>query len=152
MIRNSTSLFLSKRQYTLHLIEDAGLLGAKPISVPIDLTPKPTASYHDTLNNATPYRCLFHHLLYLIISRSDVTFVVHKLSQYMTQPTLTHMNATNNLLKYLKGSPGQGIMLPKVKHFSIKAFAYSDWGSCPDTRRSTIGLCIFLSNFLKSWK
>ena len=101
--RNSYGLFLSQRHYTLKLIEDTWLLGAKPTSIPMDPTAKLSIYDEDILHDATPYRRLIGRLLYLTISRPDITFVVHKLSQFMAKPTLSHMNAVNYLVRYLKG-------------------------------------------------
>ncbi|KAL4018675.1 hypothetical protein IC575_022291 [Cucumis melo] len=153
LARNSSGPFqLSQRHYTLQLIEDAGLLGAKPTSVLMDPTTKLNASNKDILYDATPYKRLIGRLLYLTISRLDITFSIHKQSQFMAKPTINHMNATNHLIKYLKGSPGKGIMLPKVQDFSINAFADVDWGFCLNTRCSVTGFCVFLGNSLVSWK
>ncbi|KAL0534470.1 hypothetical protein IC582_028761 [Cucumis melo] len=58
LARNSSDLFLSQRHYTLQLIEDTGLLGAKPTSIPMDTTTKLNASDKYILHDATPYRRL----------------------------------------------------------------------------------------------
>ena len=62
------------------------------------------------------------------------------------------MSASNYLLRYIKGSPSQGIFLSKTDDLSLKAFADADWGSCPDIRRSVTGFCVFLGKSLVSWK
>ena len=118
----------------------------------MDPTVKLSISNEDILHDATPYRRLIGKLLYLTISRLNITFAVHKPSQFMTKPTLSHMNATNYLVSYLKESFGKGIMLPKVKDFYISTFTDANWSSCPDTRRSVTGFCVFIGNSLVSWK
>lgn len=104
------------------------------------------------LPDASQYRRLIGRLLYLTISCPDITYTVHKLSQYVAQPHTSHLAATNHLLKYLKSSPGQGIFFPSSSSLQLRAFPDADWGSCPDIRRSVTGFCVFLGDSLVSWK
>ena len=91
-------------------------------------------------------------LIYLQISRPDICFFVHRLSQFLHKPTKHHLDAAHHLLKYLKGSPGQGILIKPIDSFHLKAFLDADWGSCLDTRRSVTEFCIFLEDSIISWK
>lgn len=56
------------------------------------------------------------------------------------------------MLKYLKRSQGQGVLIKPVIEFHLKAFVDADWGACLDIRRSISDFCIFLGDSLISWK
>ncbi|KAL0389721.1 UNVERIFIED_CONTAM: Retrovirus-related Pol polyprotein from transposon RE2 [Sesamum calycinum] len=56
------------------------------------------------------------------------------------------------LQKYLKGCPSKGLFLPALNSFTLTAYSDADWASCPDSRRSLTGFCIFLGTALVSWK
>lgn len=150
--RAPTGIVLSQRQYTLQLLEDTGYLACKPTPVPMDPKIRLSASTGEPLADAASYRRLIGRLLYLTLSRPDITYAVHKLSQFMARPRTPHLQAAHHLLRYLKNSPGQGLFLPASSQLQLKAFSDADWGACPDTRRSTTGFCIFLGNSLVSWK
>lgn len=67
------------------------MLDCKPSKIPMD-----TRNYHNTndrdlLIDASLYMRLIDHLLYLTLFRPNITFVVHKLSQFMTQSQTTHL-------------------------------------------------------------
>lgn len=152
LTRSSTRIFLSQRHYALQLIEDTGFLATKPCPLPMDPNIKLSASDGKLLDDPSVYRRLIGRLLYLTISRPDITFTVHKLSQFMAAPHTTHLAAVHSLIRYLKGCPGQEILLNPTKSFQLRAFADADWGSCFDSRKSTTGFCIFLGDSLVSWK
>ena len=90
-------------------------------------------------------------LLYLTLSRLNISFVVHKLSQFVAQPRTTHLQIVNHLLRYLKGKPGQGLFFSSSSALQLRAFSDADWGTCLDSRKSVTGFCVFLGEFLVSW-
>ncbi|XP_019100874.1 PREDICTED: uncharacterized protein LOC109132878 [Camelina sativa] len=150
--RNADGISVCQRKYCLDLLADAGLLGCKPNSVPMDPKINLTKETGVLLPNDRPYRELIGRLLYLCITRPDITFVVHKLSQFLSCPTDVHFQAARNVLKYLKNNPGQGLFYSASSEICLNGFADADWGTCKDSRRSVTGMCIFLGTSLISWK
>ncbi|KAK3032090.1 hypothetical protein RJ639_036304 [Escallonia herrerae] len=81
-----------------------------------------------------------------------ISYVVHILSQFMHDPRQPHLDAAYRVLHYLKGSPGQGILLPSNNTLYLQAFCDADWAGCPMTRKSTTGYIIFLGSSPVSWR
>ncbi|RVW65974.1 Retrovirus-related Pol polyprotein from transposon RE1 [Vitis vinifera] len=74
-------IFISKIWYALEIIEDARLLGVAPIDTPMERGLK--LSYKsDLLKDQGRYRRLVGRLIYLTVSRPDITYAVHVLSQF----------------------------------------------------------------------
>jgi len=70
----------------------------------------------------------------------------------MKNPTNYHYRALQHVLRYIKSSPSQGLFFVADLETQIKAFSDSDWATCPNTRRSKTGFCVFLGSFIISWK
>ena len=150
--RNSDGIVLSQRHYTLQLLEVTGFLLCQPTAVPMLSKLNLRFDEGDLLPDVAAYRRLINRLLYLTLSRPDIMFIVHKLSQFVACPRLPHLKAAHNLLRYLKSRPGQGIFFFSTHSLQVKVFFDSNWGSCLDTRKSVTGYCVFLGDSLISWR
>ncbi|KAJ0534888.1 putative RNA-directed DNA polymerase [Helianthus annuus] len=149
------SVCLSQRKYCLELLNEFGYLGCKPVGTPIELSHVVTNKIENSkvvLENITGFQKLVGKLIYLSLTRPDISYAVQFLSQYMHSPCQSHLDIALRLLRYLKQSPGMGIVFRKTGNFDIKAYVDSDWAKCLLTRKSITGFGIFLGNTLVSWK
>ncbi|GKD50875.1 putative RNA-directed DNA polymerase [Tanacetum coccineum] len=67
-------------------------------------------------------------------------------------PRQSHLEAVHHVLRYLKATPGQGVLLPIDEGYNLTAYSDSDWLGCPFTRRYRTGYNLLLGGAPISWK
>lgn len=150
--RSSDGISLCQRKYALDLLSSTGMTGCKPSSFPMIPNLKLSKTDGELFTDVGMYRRIVGRLMYLTITRPDLTFAVNKLCQYSAAPRSSHLTEVHKVLQYIKGTVGQGLFYSATPDLRLTSFADADWASCQDSRRSTIGFTIFLGSSLISWK
>lgn len=110
MATSSKGVLLNQRKYTLNFLQEAEIEDCKPARTPFNS--KMTMDMGgDPLDIVSYYQCLVGKLIYLTITKSYITFTVSLISQFMHSPATTHLQVVKRVLRYLKGSISQRILM-----------------------------------------
>lgn len=90
--QSTKGIFLSQRKYSLAILLEFSQLGSSPSSIPMKHHPS-TSTYNLLLNDHSKFRKLVGKLLYLTITRPDISYYVGYLSQFLAHPTIAHFNS-----------------------------------------------------------
>ena len=149
--RSCEGMVLSQWKYVLDLLKETGMLGAKPANIPMDHKVQLFEEGSKPVDSKS-YRSLVGKLLYVTVTRPDIALAVSKVSQFMDKPTEVHWNAAIMILRYLKSSPGKGLLFRKGGTLEIVAYSDADYAGSVVDRKSTTGFSVFLGDNLISWR
>ena len=149
-VKMCQSLFIEK------VLQKFRMSDCKPRSTPCEMSSNKTSEGSDTEPaDGTMYRSLVGSLIYIMVAtRPDLSYVVTKLSQHMSNPTMMDFVMAKHVVRYLKGTMDHGIVFTKsAEPLKLTGFCDSDWGGSND-RRSISGYCFGLTdnNPIISWK
>ena len=71
------------------------------------------ASDGDPLSDPTCYRHLVGSLVYLVVTRPDISYSVHILSKFVSAPTRIHYSHLLCVLRYLRGTISLSLFFPR---------------------------------------
>ena len=106
-------MVLSQRKYVLDLLKETGCLGCKPEKTPVESNPPFWDTTSTLFDDVGRYHRLIGKLIYLTVTRPDISHAAGLLSQFMSEPRLVHWNGAQRVLAYIKGSPGRGLIYSK---------------------------------------
>lgn len=128
-MRSQEGIVMNQRKYALELIAEARLGNAKPHMTPLDCTKKLTSAEYatDTLyEDVSRYQRLVGQLLYLTITRPDISFSVQLLSQFMQAPKMSHWKAALRVIRYIKLEPGRGLLMSSHQKPQLRGYYDAD--------------------------
>ncbi|GJV60135.1 ribonuclease H-like domain-containing protein [Tanacetum coccineum] len=138
VIDTDKGICLNQRKYVFDLLSKYGMLACKPVRTPLQsklVISNEAINDDPLLDNITDYQKLMGKLIYLTNTKHDISYVVHCLSQFMHFPLKYHLKIAFKILRYLKGSLGLGIHVPKSSVMTLKAYSDVDWAKCVVTRK-----------------
>lgn len=152
--RSLASMFVTQWKYALDLLRLTNYLDVKMISTPTCLYLTDANGNVDIpRDDPFTYCWIVGKLVYLTITRLNITHDVNNLSQHMATSTNEDLQAARHVLCYIRGSSGFSLSFGSSSMTSrLRAFFDSDWESCPLTLRLTMGFSIYLCSALISWQ
>ncbi|KAJ9546887.1 hypothetical protein OSB04_019430 [Centaurea solstitialis] len=152
VLSDTSDTYLCQEKYISDLLSKAGLSDTKVASTPLEHNLHLTPSAGTPLQDPTRYRQLVGYLVYLTITRPDIAYAVHTVSQFMAAPRFDNYAALLRILRYLKGTMFHGLYFSSTSSLVLRGFSDADWDSDMTDRRSTTGYCFFLGDSLISWR
>ena len=89
--------------------------------------------------------------MYLVNTRSDISFAVNFLSQFMVDPRRVHWTATKHILRYIRGTLEYGLVYEHRGGVQLARFTDVDWARCVEDQKSTSGCCFNIGSGVFSW-
>jgi hypothetical protein len=86
VIQSPKGIWLLQRQYALNKLSEYGMTGCKPISIPLEQNVELSADEGDLLHDTTMYRRIVGSLIYMSITRPNLSYTVGVVSQFMQTP------------------------------------------------------------------
>jgi hypothetical protein len=158
--RSCRSMFIHQTKYANKVIERFGS-SLHPVVTPMEpstkLTVEDCPKTPDLIQamKLIPYRSCIGSFMYLTMgTRSDISFALQQLSQYIHNPGKPHWKAAQRVVAYLKGTSTFGLTLGGPDAMSnpvLEAYVDADYAACPDTRRCVSGYVTLLRGTLVSW-
>ncbi|KAI3678432.1 hypothetical protein L6452_37724 [Arctium lappa] len=152
VLSDPSGIYLCQAKYTSDLLSKAGITDNKTASTPLEHNLHLAPNAGPPLHDPTLYRQLVGSLVYLTVTRPDIAYAVHTVSQFMSAPCSDHYVVVLRILRYLKGTMFHGLHFKSTSSLTLRGFSDTDWNSDMTDRRSTTGYCFFLGDSLISWQ
>ncbi|RDX63730.1 putative mitochondrial protein, partial [Mucuna pruriens] len=146
-------IVISQRKYVLGILKETSMIDYRLVDSPRDPNIKLTSDQGDPYLDLERYQRLGRKLIYLTITRPNISFAIGVVSQFLQAPhTNYHSDLMVHILKYIKKDPGQGLLYEDKGNTQVTNYCGVDWVESPIDRCFTTWYCIFIGDNIVSWK
>jgi hypothetical protein len=146
--------YITVRQsgYARKVLGQFGMQDCNSTKVPTDPGCKLDSDKEGVPVDSTEYRRMVGCLRYLLHTRPDLSYSVGVTSRFMEKPTVMHVKAIKQILRYLHGTLNLGLVYVRGGSAGhLAGYSDSDHGSDVMQRRSTGGMAFYLGENLITW-
>ena len=156
--KDGGDLFMVQQKYALEVVRKFGMSESKVASTPfepgsilgVEGGPKDEDERESMLG--VPYRSLVGSLMYLAVcTRPDIAMGVSTLSRFCQDPGLEHWEAAKRLLRYVKGSAGEGLLYAYGEDVALWGYSDASYGNDSETKRGRSGFVMMSGGAAISW-
>ncbi|XP_042502340.1 uncharacterized protein LOC122079717 [Macadamia integrifolia] len=94
--------FVNQHKYVQDLIKLTNLTDDKKVDTPVEVNVKYFKRAGERLSDPTIYRQFVGSLIYLTMTRPDISYAVHIVSQFVSSPYQLHLTAAHSIICYLR--------------------------------------------------
>jgi hypothetical protein len=105
--------FLSQEKYIQDLLDRASLTDHWTAETPMELNVHLVATDGEPLEDPTRYHHIVESLVYIGVTRPDISYSIHILSQFVSAPTQIHYSHLLHVLRYLCGTISYHLFFPR---------------------------------------
>ncbi|CAA6668981.1 unnamed protein product [Spirodela intermedia] len=149
---SSKGIFISQRKYVANLLKDTGKPACKPASTSLDPNHKLSVGEGEESIDREMYQRLIRRLIYLTHTRPDIPYAVSLLSQFMHQPTESHLHAAYQVLHYLERTPRKCILFKYGDKVTVEMYIDANYAGSLLDHRPTSSLMMFMGGNLVTWR
>nr|GEU39881.1 hypothetical protein [Tanacetum cinerariifolium] len=119
-------IFVNQSKYALESLKKYSMESSYPVDTPMVEKSKLDEDPQGKAVDPTNYRGIVGTLMYLTVSRPDITFVVCMCARYQAKPIKKHSHAVKRILKYLRGTGSRGLWYLKDSSIALTVYADAD--------------------------
>ena len=122
---------MGQQKYAKDLLQMYGMIDCKPMSTPMDPNMRLQEDKGKDLEDVSMFQQLVSSLIYLTLTRPDISYVVGVVSRYMSNPKKPHLDVVRRILRYVKGTINFGILYKKINDCQVIGYYDANYaGDC----------------------
>jgi len=123
----------------------------KPILIPLEQNVKLSVDESDLVEDTTMYKCIVGNLIYMTITRPNLSYVIGMVSHFMQTPRKPPLDAVRHILRYINHMLQCGIFYDTKSQLQVHGYKYANWVGNVSDRKSTNGFMFSFGMGVISW-